>query len=140
VRATSDCVAKVVFFVESVHGAPGERDASLQFAGVRGQAGVLPRSSRSYVLLVRSHAIPGGEPEIRVLSRIVGPFQHMGRYVYLRKVGYRIAARFEQQENILAFGDPTASEAHAQASAQSFDVQKLLGQRFGNDELAEWSR
>src|SRR5262249_42804649 len=64
-----------VFLVESVHGAPGERNVSLQFAGVRGQAGVLPRSSRSYMLLVRSHAIPGAEPEIRMLSRIVGLFQ-----------------------------------------------------------------
>src|SRR5262249_28970128 len=99
-----------------------------------------PRSSRSNVLLVRSHAIPGGEPELQVLSRIVGPFQHMGRYVGLRKVGHRIAARFEQQENILTFGNPTASEAHAHASAQTLDVQKPFGQWFGYDELAEWSR
>jgi hypothetical protein len=64
----------------------------------------------------------------------------MGRYVGLWKVGYRIARWFEQQENILAFGDPAASETHAHASAQSLDVQELLGQRFGYDELAEWSR
>jgi hypothetical protein len=64
----------------------------------------------------------------------------MGRYVGLRKVGYWIAARFEQQENILAFGDPTASEAHAHAPAQWLDVQQFLWQRFGYKKPADCSR
>jgi hypothetical protein len=129
-----------IFFIEGVHGPPGERDARLQFARVGGQTGVLPGASRRDVLLVRSDAVPGREPEIGVLGRILGVFQHTRRYVCLWKVGYRIAAWFEQQENILAFGDPTFSEAHTHAPAQSLDVQKLLGQRFGYDELADWSR
>src|SRR5262249_12503800 len=39
-----------VFFVEGVHGPPGERDACLQFACVGGQTGVLPCRSRRGVL------------------------------------------------------------------------------------------
>jgi hypothetical protein len=57
----------------------------------------MPRPSRRDVLLVPSDAIPGGEPEFGVLGRMLGAFQHMWRYVGLRKVGYRIAAGFEQQ-------------------------------------------
>ena len=34
-----------VFFVERIHGLPGERHPSLQFARVGRQPGVLPRSS-----------------------------------------------------------------------------------------------
>ena len=113
---------------------------SLQIAGVRGQAGVVPRPSRRDMLLVRSDAVPRREPELGVLGRILGAFQHMWRYVGLRKVGYRIAAWFEQQENILAFGDPTSSEADAHAPAQSLDIQQLLGQRFGYEEPADCSR
>ena len=128
-----------VLFIEGVHGAPGERNASLQFACVGGQAGVLPGASLHDVLLVRADAIPGCEPEIGVLGRMLGPFQHIWRHVGLRKVGYRIAAGFEQQEDVLAFGDPTSPEAHAHAPAQSLDVQKPLGRWLGYDELADWS-
>src|SRR5262249_61478542 len=54
-----------VFLVESVHGPPGEREVSLQFARVGGQAGVLPRPARRRVL-ARPDAVPGREPEIGV--------------------------------------------------------------------------
>jgi hypothetical protein len=128
-----------IFFIEGVHGPPGERDARLQFARVGGQTGVLPGASRRDVPLVRSDAIPGRESEIGVLGRMLGAFQDIRSNVGFRKVGDRIAARLEQQKNILALGDPTFSEAHAHAPAQSLDVQKLLGQRFGYDELADWS-
>ena len=114
----------LVFFVKRVHGAPSERDAPLHFARVSWQAGVLPRPSRHDVLLVRSHAIPGGEPKIRVLGRMLGAFQRIWGYVGLRKVSYRIAARFEQQDDILAFGDPTSSQAHPHPPAQALNVQK----------------
>jgi hypothetical protein len=70
---------------------------------------------------------------------MLGAFQDIRSNVGFRKVGDRIAARLKQQKNILAFGDPTFSEAHPHAPAQSLDVQKLLGQRFGYDELADWS-
>src|SRR5215471_6942163 len=86
-------------------------------AGVRGQAGVVPCPPRRDMLLVRSDAMPGREPELGVLGRILGAFQHMWRYVGLRKVGYRIATGLEEQDNILAFGDPTSSETYAHAPA-----------------------
>jgi hypothetical protein len=91
------------------------------------------------MLLVRADAVPGRESEIGVLGRMLGAFQDIRSNVGFRKVGDRIAARLKQQKNILAFGDPTFSEAHPHAPAQSLDVQKLLGQRFGYDELADWS-
>src|SRR5262249_32269647 len=128
-----------VFLVQGVHGAPGERDASLQIAGVGGQASVLPRPPRGDMLLVRADAVPGRESEIGVLGRMLGAFQDIRSNVGFRKVGDRIAARLEQQKNILAFGDPTFSETHAPAPPPSLDLQKLLGQRFGYDELADWS-
>ena len=113
----------LVFFVEGVHGPPGERNVSLQFAGVRGQAGVMPRPSRRDVLLVRGDDVPGSEPEIGVLGGVFNAFEDVGRNVGLRKVGYRIAARLEQQEDVLAFGNPLAAEAHAHASTQTLDIQ-----------------
>src|SRR5262249_29186253 len=82
-----------VFFVEGVHGPPGEREACLQFARVGGQAGVLPRPSRRDVL-ARPDAVPGREPEIGVLGGVVRAFQSVWRDVGFREVGDRIAAWF----------------------------------------------
>src|SRR5262249_34525665 len=62
-----------VFFVECVHGRPGEGHPSLQFAGVIRQADMLPRSSRR-ALLARSNDIPRGESEFAVLGRVLGAF------------------------------------------------------------------
>ena len=129
-----------VFFVESIHGPPSERDACLQFARVGGQVGVLPRPSRRDVLLVRPDAVPGREPEIGVLGGMLGAFQGVWRNVGLREVGYRIAARFEEQEDMLAIGDPNSPEAHAHAPAQRLDVQQSFGQRFGHEKPADCSR
>ena len=129
-----------VFFVESIHGPPSERDACLQFARVGGQVGVLPRPSRRDVLLVRPNAVPGREPEIGVLGGMLGAFQDVRRNVGVREVGYRIAARFEEQEDMLAIGDPDFPEAHAHAPAQPFDVQQSFWQRFGHEEPADCSR
>src|SRR5258708_10623373 len=56
-----------VFFIESVHGPPAERDACLQFARMGGQAGVLPPPSRRDLLLVRPDAVPGREAQIEAL-------------------------------------------------------------------------
>ena len=129
-----------VFFVEGVHGPPGERDACLQFACVGGQAGVLPRSSLRCVLLACADAVPGREPEIGVLGSMVGAFQGVWGNVGLREVGYWIAARFEEQDDVLAIGNPDTSEPHAHAPAQRLDVQQPLGQRFGHEEPADCSR
>jgi hypothetical protein len=57
-----------------------------------------------------------------------------------RNVGLRIAARFEEQEDVLAIGDPYSSEAHPHAAAQLLDVQQSLGQRFGHEEPADCPR
>src|ERR1700733_7309974 len=93
-----------------------------------GQVGVLPRTSRRDVLLARPDAVPGREPEIGVLGGMLDAFQDVWRNVGLREVGYRIAARFEEQEGMLAVGDPDSPEAHAHAPAQRLDVQQSLGQ------------
>src|SRR5262249_25100628 len=52
-----------VLFVEGIHGVPGERNACLQIARVRGQVDVSPCSSRR-ALLARLDGIPGCEPKI----------------------------------------------------------------------------
>ena len=80
------------------------------------------------------------EPEIGVLGGMLGAFQDVWRNVGLREVGYRIAARFEEQEDVLAIGDPDSPEAHAHAPAQRLDVQQSLGQRFGHEKPADCSR
>jgi len=93
-----------------------------------GRLGVLPRPSRHDVLLARPDTVPGREPEIGVLRGILGAFQDAWRNVRLREVGYRIAARFEEEEDMLAIGDPDSPEAHAHAPAQRLDVQQCFGQ------------
>src|SRR5206468_2044448 len=47
-----------VFFIEGVHGGPGERDPSVQFARVGRQVDVLPCASRR-ALLLRPDGVPG---------------------------------------------------------------------------------
>jgi hypothetical protein len=128
-----------VFLVKSIHGPPSERDACLQFTRVGGQASVLPRPSRCDVLLVRPDTVPGRGTEIGVLSGMFGAFQNMRRNVGLREIGHRIAARFEEQEDMLAIGDPDSSEAHAHAPAQRLDEHQLFGQRFRDEESADGS-
>ena len=75
-----------------------------------------------------------------MLGGMVGAFQGVWRDVGLREVGHRIAARFEEQEDVLAIGDPGSAEAHAHAPAQRLGVQQSLGQRFGHEEPADCSR
>jgi hypothetical protein len=103
----------------------------MKFTCVERKTGVLPGASRRDVVLICSDAIPGRGPEIGVMSCILGVFQDVWRYVGLRKVGYRLAAGFEQQENILALDDPTPCEAHTHAPTQTLYVQKHLGRRLG---------
>jgi hypothetical protein len=104
-----------------------------------GQTGVLPCRSRRGVL-ARPDGKPGREPEVGVLGGMVGAIQGVWRDVGLREIGYRIAARFEQQEDVLAIGDPDSAEAHPHAPAQRLDVQQSLGQRFGYEEPADCCR
>src|SRR3984957_799744 len=105
-----------------------------------GQVGVLPRTARRDVLLARPDAVPGREPEIGVLGGMLDAFQDVRRNVGFREVGYRIAARFKEQNNVLAIGDPDSPEAHAHAPTQRLDVQQSLGQRFWYEKPADCSR
>src|SRR6266852_9453774 len=59
-----------VFFVESLHGRPGECNPSLQLARVRGQVDVSPCPSRC-ALLARLNGIPGREPKIGMPGRML---------------------------------------------------------------------
>ena len=79
-------------------------------------------------------------PRIGVLWGMLCAFQDIWRYVGLREVGDRIAARLEEQEDVLAIGDPDSSEAHAHAPTQTLHIQQSLGRRFGYYEPADWSR
>jgi hypothetical protein len=60
--------------------------------------------------------------------------------VGLREIRDRIAARFEEQDDLLTVGDPGSAEPHAHLSAQRLDVQQPLRQRFGQKESADRSR
>ena len=74
-------------------------------------------------MLARPDGVPGREPEIGVLGGVVGAFQSMWGDVGLRKVGNWIAARFEEEDDVLAIGDPGSAEAHAHAPVQRLGVQ-----------------
>lgn len=106
-----------VLLVECIHGSPSERDQTVQIARMGGQVGMLPGSSRRDMLLVGSNAVPGRRPEVGVLSDVLGAFQHMWGNIGLREIGHRITARFEQQEDLLAVGNPVSPEVHAHAAA-----------------------
>ena len=97
---------------------------------------MLPRPSRR-ALLARPDGVPGREPEVGVPGGMLGALQGVWRDVGLREVGHRIAAGFEEQENVLAIGDPGSAEPHAHAPAQRLGVQQSLGQRFGHEEPAD---
>jgi hypothetical protein len=57
----------------------------------------------------------------------------------LREVGHGISPRLEEQEDVLAVGDPPPAEAHAPAPAQALDVEQPLGERIGHQEPADGS-
>src|SRR5262249_50094820 len=96
--------------------------------------------ARCIVLFTGLDAVPGRQPEIGVLCGVLGVFQHIRRDIALRKVRDRIAARFEQQPDLLAFGDPAPTEAYPQAPAQSLDIEQSLRQRLGHEKAADGSR
>ena len=77
---------------------------------------MLPRPSRR-ALLARPDGVPGREPEVGVLGGMVGAFQSAWRDVGFLEVGHRIAAGFEEQEDVFAIGDPVSAEAYAHAPA-----------------------
>src|SRR5882762_1240571 len=60
-----------VFFVESLHGRPGECNPSLQVARVRRQVDVSPCPSRC-ALLASLNGIPGREPKLGMPGRMLG--------------------------------------------------------------------
>ena len=98
---------------------------------------MLPRPSRR-ALLARPDGVPGRETEVVVLSRMLGAFYW--RDVGLWEVGHRIMAGFEEQEDVLAIGDPGSAEAHAHAPAHPLGVQQSLGQRLCHEKVPDCSR
>ena len=111
-----------VFFVEGVHGCPGERDPLLELTRVGRQVHVLPCPSRR-ALLACSDGVPGRDSEVGMPRGVLGALETIWRDIGLRKVGHRIAAGLEEQEYVLAIGDPGSAEAHAHAAAQRLGVE-----------------
>src|SRR5689334_4783235 len=97
-----------VFFVECVHGWPGERNSSLQLARVDRQVHMLPCSS-TCPLAPRLDGIPRCDSKIGMPGRMLGAFEHVGRDVGLWEVGNWIVARLKQQQDVLAIGDPVSA-------------------------------
>src|SRR5262249_65711 len=84
-----------VFFVEGIHGRPGERDPRLKLARIGGQFDVLPPPSRR-ALLARPDSIPGRETEVVAPWGMLGAVQGAWRDIGLWEVRHRIAAGFEE--------------------------------------------
>jgi hypothetical protein len=59
-----------------------------------------------------------------MLRAMVHAFHHTGINIGLGKVRYRVAARLEEQNGLLAIGYPDTAETHAHASAQWFNEQQ----------------
>lgn len=66
----------LVFFVEGVHGLPGECDPLPKVSCVGGRVDVLPRRTRRVLLVLGS--VPSREPEVRVPGRVLGVFRTSG--------------------------------------------------------------
>ena len=49
------------------------------------------------------------------------------RDVGLREIGHRIVARLEEQEDVLAIGDPVSAKTHAHPPTQRLNVQQSVG-------------
>jgi hypothetical protein len=75
-----------------------------------------------------------------VPAGVLGALLGVWRDVALQEVSDRIAAGFEEQEGVLAIGDPDSAEAHAHAPTQRLSVQQSLGQRFWHEEPANCSQ
>src|SRR5262249_20323324 len=114
-----------ILLVEGIHGVPGEGNPFLQLARVCGQVNVSPRSSRR-ALLACLDGIPRCESKIRMVGRVLGTFESVWRDVGIREIGHGIAARLEEQEDVLAVCDPVSTETYAHASTQWLNVQQSL--------------
>jgi hypothetical protein len=57
-----------------------------------------------------------------VPGRVLGELQDVWKDVGFREVGHRISAWFEEQQNVLAIGDPVATEANAHAPTRRLNV------------------
>ena len=110
----------LVFLVEGIHGPPSECNVRFQFTRVRRQISVLPSPSRGDGLGARPDAVPGRGPKVGVLSRMFRPLQDVWRNVGLGEVRHRIAARFEEQDDVLTVRDPASPEPHAHPPPQPF--------------------
>src|SRR5262249_19771177 len=106
----------LVFFVECIHGRPGERDPSQELLRMAGQAGVLPRPA-PHALVARANGVPGSEAEVGVLCGMADELQSAWSDVRLLEVGHGIVARFEEQDDVLGINDPASAKAYTHASA-----------------------
>ena len=57
---------------------------------------------------------------------VIAPFQDFWRDIGVRKVRHRVPAWFEEQQNVLTFGDRSSAKAHAHAAPQWLGIQKPL--------------
>src|SRR5262245_49309064 len=126
----------LVLFVEGVHGWPRERNPCVELVSVRRQRDVLP-GAPGHAPFTDLDGVPGREPEVVVLRGVLSPFECAGSEVFLGEVRYRIAARFEKQEDVFTVRYPCAAEEHAHAEAQRLDVQPSGRQRLGHEEMTD---
>jgi hypothetical protein len=57
-----------------------------------------------------------------MLCAVPGQLQRFGRDIGLREVSYRVAVWLEEENDVLAIGNPSSPEAHAHASTQGLGV------------------
>src|ERR1700744_2892842 len=100
---------------------------------------MLPRASRS-TLLADLYVVPGCLAQLLMLGCMLRGWQHIRKDVALRKIRHRITARLKEKKNLLAVGDPFASEQHSHAPPQWLHVQNSLGQWIGHEKPADRSR
>lgn len=132
-RMTEDAF---VLLVEGVHRPPGEGDAVLELGGVPGRGGELPGGAFGGPV-ARSHGEPRGVAEILMPGHLVALDQGPGVHVRAGEVGDRVAARFVQQQDVLAVGDPLPVEPHAHTAAQALGEQQAPRQGFGGEEVSD---
>jgi hypothetical protein len=62
-----------------------------------------------------------------MVAGMLGALESVCGDVGLWEIGHRIVARLEEQEDVLAIGDPVSAETHAHSPPQRLKVQQSLG-------------
>ena len=60
-------------------------------------------------------------------GRMLSTLQSVRKDIGVQEIGHRIVARFEEQQDVLAIGDPVSAETHAHPPTQRLNVQQSLG-------------